>query len=279
MHIPVNKMKDISGDGIAITREIITDDWLYNELKDSHRDDYHLFLIQEEGTSEIRVDFQSYHLEPRSIMCLHPNQVHQLGPFSPGKASFLIMNNENLLPAHLNLLEELTPLKPIQLTEELFQLIADTVGVCIRIYENGELKMHLSLIKESCNILVGLLLSAYLTVISPYDKLSRSEMITKSFKTMLENKFITFKRPADYAQELNISTTYLYECVRKTTGLSVSQHIEQRIILEAKRLLYYSDRSVKQIASDLGFNDYPYFTRLFAKVTGMTALAFRRKNL
>ncbi|WP_231577446.1 helix-turn-helix domain-containing protein [Sphingobacterium sp. IITKGP-BTPF85] len=77
---------------------------------------------------------------------------------------------------------------------------------------------------------------------------------------------------------LNISTPYLNECVKDVTGYPVSYHIQQRIILEAKRLLYHSDKSVKEIADALGFEDYPYFSRLFSKVTGMSALSFRNKN-
>ncbi|HEY1053960.1 MAG TPA: helix-turn-helix domain-containing protein, partial [Emticicia sp.] len=96
---------------------------------------------------------------------------------------------------------------------------------------------------------------------------------------LLERNYSQLKRPADYAQQLNISTPYLNECIKETTGHSVSYHIQQRIILEAKRLLYHSDKSVKEIAADLGFDDYPYFSRLFTKATGMSALAFRNKNL
>jgi len=94
----------------------------------------------------------------------------------------------------------------------------------------------------------------------------------------LERDFVTVKRPTEYAQQLNISSPYLNECVKKTTGHSVSYHIQQRIILEARRLLYHSDLSVKEIATELGYDDYPYFSRLFSKVTGMTALGFRNKN-
>ena len=81
-----------------------------------------------------------------------------------------------------------------------------------------------------------------------------------------------------YAKCLNISTPYLNECVKRTTGYSVSYHIHQRVILEAKRLLYHSDKSVKEIAGELGYDDYSYFIRLFVKVTGMTPLTFRGKN-
>jgi len=70
----------------------------------------------------------------------------------------------------------------------------------------------------------------------------------------------------------------LNECVKNATGHPVSYHIQQRIILEAKRLLYHSGKSVKEIATQLGYDDYPYFSRLFTKITGMSALAFRNRN-
>jgi AraC-like DNA-binding protein len=276
--IPVNSITNKLEYGIAITRKTFGNTWLSDELREAHRDDYHLFLLQEEGYTEIKIDFQAYRLEPRSIICIHPNQVHHLGPFFRGTVSFLIMDNESLLTDQLNLLDDISPLKPLTLDDKSFDTITNTVSLCIRVYEDKQRKLYHKLVKESCNLLVGLFISQYLETITPYDKLSRSAQITKLFKSLLDKNFTTAKRPADYAQMLNISTPYLYECVKSTTGFSISYHIEQRTILEAKRLLYYSDRSVKQIASDLGFNDYPYFTRLFAKVTGMTALAFRKKN-
>ena len=70
----------------------------------------------------------------------------------------------------------------------------------------------------------------------------------------------------------------LNECVRNATGYSVTYHIQQRVVLEAKRLLYHSDKSVKEIAAGLGYEDYSYFVRLFTKVSGITPAAFRNKN-
>jgi AraC-like DNA-binding protein len=66
--------------------------------------------------------------------------------------------------------------------------------------------------------------------------------------------------------------------VKAVTGKSVSTHIQLRVVLEAKRLLYHSGRSVKEIAGELGYDDYSYFTRLFTKVVGMTPIAFRDIN-
>jgi len=64
----------------------------------------------------------------------------------------------------------------------------------------------------------------------------------------------------------------------KLDRYSVSHHTQQRIILEAKRLLYHSAKSVKEISFELGYEDYPYFLRLFSKVTGVTPLSFRSTN-
>jgi AraC-like DNA-binding protein len=145
--------------------------------------------------------------------------------------------------------------------------------------ERKEEKLYHSLLKDSCNVLVSLVASYYLEQTHSVDKLSRFETITKSFKGILERNFSTIKKPTEYAQLLNISTPYLNECIKNTTGYSVTYHIQQRIILEAKRLLYHSDNSVKEIAAELGYDDYPYFSRLFTKVAGISPLAFRNKNL
>ena len=126
--------------------------------------------------------------------------------------------------------------------------------------------------------MVGLVISQYMEQVKPLDKLSRMEVVAKTFREALERHFITAKRPAEYAAQLNISAPYLNECVKATTGHPVSYHIQQRVVLEAKRLLYHSDASVKEIAGELGYDDYPYFSRLFTKVAGMSALAFRNKN-
>src|SRR5690606_30817838 len=126
--------------------------------------------------------------------------------------------------------------------------------------------------------LVALFLSQYLKRATPPSKLSRFETVENAFTRLLETQFTKMKRPADYALQLHISVSYLNECVRNVTGFSVSYHIQQRIVLEAKRELYHSDKSVKEIAALLGYDDYAYFSRLFTKIAGMPALAFRNKT-
>lgn len=277
--IPVNSMAEKFGAGIAIGKATIKDAQTFEEAERTHRDDYHLFCLLEEGTIPFEIDFQKHHIQPLSVMYIHPNQVHRMVAFENITLSFLAISNENLNPEYLKLLEDIAPAKPLSLKEETFAIISEAIALCIKLSERKHEKLYHALLKDSCNTVVALVASQYLEESNSTDSLSRFEIITKSFKVLLERNFSTVKKPTDYAKILNISTPYLNECVKNTTGHSVSHHIQQRIILEAKRLLYHSDKSVKEIAIELGYEDYAYFSRLFAKVTKISALTFRNKNL
>lgn len=276
--IPVNPMPNEFSEGIGIRKMTFKDLRNLQGLEQSHRDEYHVFILQEKGTSTMEIDFQKHKVKPLSAIYIHPNQVHRTMAVENVTLSGWVINNENLNPEYLKLLEDITPAKPLSLKKETFSIISEAVSLCIKLSERKHEKLYRSLLKDSCNTLVGLIASQYLQKSKPADKLSRFEIVTKAFKSALERDFTTIKGPTEYAQKLNISTSYLNECVKNITGHSVSYHIQQRVILEAMRLLYHSDISVKEIATELGYEDYTYFSRLFNKITGMTALTFRNKN-
>jgi AraC-like DNA-binding protein len=190
----------------------------------------------------------------------------------------LAINNEHLNQDYLTFLEQIAPAKPLSLTEENNQTITNLFSMSYNFSIIRNNKLHYPLLKDSCNTLVAFLISQFLNQSKSDTNPSRFEIIAKAFKQLLEKKYCTIKRPSEYADLLNISTSYLNECIKNATGFSVTQQIQGRIILEAKRLLYHTNKSVKEIASELGYEDYPYFSRLFSKTTGISALAFRNKN-
>ena len=245
----------------------------------SHRHDGHSFFLLEKGTIDVEIDFQKYIIIAPSVIYVHPDQVHRTVATADITVSSWSVTNENLNPAYLAILEDLIPAKPLVLNNETFALISEAVSLCVKFSERKKDKLYHSLMKDSCNVLVALVITQYLAETKPADKSSRFEVVTKDFRALLERNYTRLKRPVAYAEKLNISIPYLNECVKNSTGYPVSYHIQQRVILEAKRLLYHSGKSVKEIAVDLGYDDFPYFSRLFTKVTGITALAFRNKNL
>ncbi len=279
--IPVNTMANNFGSGIFIEK-IALDEATLNSLEEAkqpHREDRHSFFLLESGTVHIEIDFQKFIINSPSVIYMHPNQVHRIIKIENMTVSSWAINNESLNPEYLKLLEDITPAKPLVLTQEMFSIISESISLCLKFSERKSDKLYHSLLKDSCNALVALVISQYLELAKSTDKSSRFELINKAFREILERDYVTSKSPTAYAQKLNISAPYLNECVKNSTGYSVSHHIQQRVILEAKRLLYHSNKSVKEITAELGYDDYPYFSRLFTKLTGMTALAFRNKNL
>ena len=70
---------------------------------------------------------------------------------------------------------------------------------------------------------------------------------------------------------------YLSHLFTRSQGISVGKYILNKRIKEAKRQLENKDRSVAEIANDIGFNDPSYFCRVFKKETGITPLAYRKR--
>jgi AraC-like DNA-binding protein len=276
--IPVNHFGDESGSGISIERFSFEDLPDLGEWEQPERHDRHSFFFLEKGSVTMEIDFERYHIQSPGIIYMHPDQVHRIIGFENLTVTAWAIINETLNFEYLQLLEDISPAAPVLLNHENFELLSESASLCIKIAGRKKDQVYQSLLKNYCNALVGLIIAIYTAQTKSGDKLSRSELVTKAFRKGLERHFARLKRPADYAEKLHLSTAYLNECVKSITGQTVSYHIQQRVMLEAKRLLYYSDLSLKEVAAGLGYDDYPYFSRLFTKSVGMAPLIFRHKN-
>jgi AraC-like DNA-binding protein len=137
-------------------------------------------------------------------------------------------------------------------------------------------KYYLPIIHTLAQSFLAMAANTYNTVQQTTEnKLTRSSELARQFKDLLAAHSHTVRSPSDYASKLNVSLGYLNESIKKATGSPVSYWIQQEILSEAKRLLYHSDVDVKQIASELGYTDYAYFSRFFRKASGMSPSAFR----
>jgi AraC family transcriptional activator of pobA len=77
------------------------------------------------------------------------------------------------------------------------------------------------------------------------------------------------------AGELNLSARYLSDLLKQETGKTALEHIHIYLIDEAKNLLLSSDKTIAETAYQLGFENPPYFSRLFKKEVGVTPNEFR----
>jgi AraC family transcriptional regulator, transcriptional activator of pobA len=108
------------------------------------------------------------------------------------------------------------------------------------------------------------------------DKPTRDDLMEK-FRELLNENYLTLRKPSDYAELLMLSTNNLHKRARKYFNKSPSELIHERIILEAKKQLHLTRASIKEIAYQLNFNDEFYFSRFFKKYTKVSPNAFREK--
>lgn len=101
-------------------------------------------------------------------------------------------------------------------------------------------------------------------------------LLRKQFPVDLPLQPIALKKPTDYADRIAVHVNHLNTAVQKATGKSTTTHISERLFAEARSLLTYTDYSVADIASGLGFEYQSYFNRFFRKHAGITPSAYRK---
>ncbi len=102
-------------------------------------------------------------------------------------------------------------------------------------------------------------------------------VLSKQFIQLVDAHYLNTTSVADYADMLHVTANHLAETVRRTVGLPPGKIIHERLLLEAKRLLRYSDLPVAEIAYQLNFEDPSYFSRFFRKQTGFSPSDFREQ--
>jgi len=96
------------------------------------------------------------------------------------------------------------------------------------------------------------------------------------FKQLIDTNFKEHKNVSSYADMLNLRANCLNEISKKTTGITAGELIRNRVVKEAKKMLYASESNTKEIAYELGFQDPAYFSRFFKKYTSQTLSDFRK---
>ena len=98
-----------------------------------------------------------------------------------------------------------------------------------------------------------------------------------NFSNLLESYFIRERSVAFYAEYYHLSVDAFSKKIKKNYGKSPSKLIQERLILEAKKQIHLTYKSIKEIARDFGFEDEFYFSRYFKKEVGISPKKFREQ--
>lgn len=106
---------------------------------------------------------------------------------------------------------------------------------------------------------------------------TKTQNISNQFSELLYNHYQEEKDVTFYADKLSLSSKYLSEILKKETGHSAKQIIDEFIIFEAQSLLKQTQMSIKEVVYWLGYEDPSYFTKHFKNKVGVTPLEYRNQ--
>lgn len=134
--------------------------------------------------------------------------------------------------------------------------------------------VFLELVNARCR-LIALMINLWLEHEFGDESTSSPGTIAYKFHALVEKHYKTQKSVAFYAKHLCITANYLGVVCKKQYRMPALEFILERVLLEAKRLLHSSDRSIKEIAFDLGFRNLSYFSYFFKSKTNLTPKEYK----
>ena len=265
---------------------VFTDNIIVNHLAEvsvPHRHDHYCCFFVESGSIDFYIDFEPVQVNKSSLLVSYPGQIHQYISDKECKGWALSFDAKLVdEKARMIIEESLTKIALLKLnTEEndWFKKVFELIHSVINTDKKTNLSPHL--IRSLLDSFIYQAAIFYQlqenTRIQEYS--SRNIDITKKFRQLLQQNFKTIKKPSEYAEKMNFSVSYLNDTVKGVTGFPLTYFIQQEVVSEAQRLLYYSEMSIKEIAYNLGYEDDKYFIRLFGKTTGTSPTNFRKQKI
>jgi AraC family transcriptional regulator, transcriptional activator of pobA len=243
-----------------------------------HRHDaYQLILVQETKGGDNLIDFRRYEMTEGRLFLIGPEQAHQRQ--SRQERGVLVFFSEAFLQttgitAHDALVlfgavyqHPYLDLKP-ELQQIFLQLTA-LISLELRQPEPSQ-----AILSRYLYILLNYLLRECHVQIAQLTPARHSERLFR-LSSLIEEHFQQHKPVSFYAEALDITPKHLNSLCRQYLHTTVADMQNARLLLESKRLLYFSSLSVKEVAYQLGFEDDSYFVRFFRRMTGTTPLQFR----
>ena len=276
--IPLDQLQAKTNRGVQI-KAFLPGETFDQKARDlgAHRDDHYIFFLLKKGSGSLMIDLQKVEMKAGQLYYILPGQVHHHIRTRGAEGWFLAIDT-SLVPAECrNVFEGKLNLQlPCTLQSALFQQYLNLLILLQERYAAAKkARFDRLAIHALLQSFLAMAANAYDDLREPNQTLSRPAELSRQFRMLMAKNIRAVKSPSGYSSRLNVSQSYLNESVKRITGFSISYWIQQEILLEAKRLLYYSEFNIKQISYELGYEDPSYFSRFFRRAAGMSALEFR----
>lgn len=236
------------------------------------------------GEARVMINLQEYTLRKNTLFSVAPNHLCQLYEAYDFKAHVLIISSKFFSQINVDT-KQLMPLSielqrsALHIAEENTQMLCSYIALIER-----EMRAEHHAFTDD---LVPTLIAATLYKVgetllrqiktSPMMGLpkNRAEAYFQSFVHLLGQHYLKERSVSYYADLLDITPKYLTTLIKRVSGRSVSDWIDYYVIVEAKTLLKFSDKSIMEISDQLNFANQSFFGSYFRRNTGMSPSQYR----
>ncbi|WP_418193934.1 helix-turn-helix domain-containing protein [Alistipes shahii] len=242
-----------------------------------------------EGETSLTSNLQEFRLKKDSLFIFSPKHILQVQSNNRFKAHLIVIAPDFLKRINIDtkrmmpLFLQFGPLPCMELTHAESQSLRSFISMVEQELKGSETDFSSEIIGEliaATIYKVGDILTHYLTehpeVDSPIH--NRAEEYFRQFTELLGEHYKHERSVGFYARQLCITPKYLTTLIKRISGKSVSEWIDNYVILEAKTLLKYSNMSVQEIAYYLNFPNQSFFGSYFKRNAGMSPSQYKAKK-
>jgi AraC-like DNA-binding protein len=273
--------KTIEG-GLQIVFSKLEESYNTYDVSLPHRHNYYEIIIFNKNGGVHEIDFVTHQILKDTIHFVCPEQVHLLRRNSDVTGYVISFTNDLLIQKNGTSLVDGFPFfnqtynSPVVLLQN--QNNRTNIDFLINKVDEEFNSSNSDKVELLIHYLALLLLEArrnYMSIDGADEKVA--SRLSKEFKNLVDINYLEIKSVSEYASLLNISSGHLNDTVHKDFGKAASEIIFDRIILEAKRMLYHSSKSIKEIATYLNYDDPSYFSRFFKTHVQSSPEEFRKQ--
>ena len=259
------------------------------ELRFTHRYDFHTVVCVTRGTCIQVVDFQSITCAPGSLLVVRAGQAHNYGQSVDWDGWNLLFRPEFVLPVSTTSHDLKLALDVERLPEHMVlsdQELGKVTDLLQQMREDARMDAPAGAQQGDLHRLLRYQLHTLLTRLSILQGRRQTQELQVSpasqrfqrFQQLVDKRFAQWHQVADYANQLGYTEKSLARAVAAAAGTTAKAFIAARINLEAKRLLVHLDMPVATIAEKLGFDEPTNFSKFFKREVGFTPAEFRKQQ-
>lgn len=285
---PVMQVQHYPLDSILFVIENRSTYPIVDYISPNRRNFYKIFHMTS-GAGELTVGLNRYEVGPNDIAFLHPDEIMSWHTTSEGTGGHFCLIHPKYFDHDAEHVHQMFKNCPYFRPPNAVVHLTPEQSTTVNQHFENILKEARSDNEDKKQALL-LYLQMMLVEVQRAGKSSRNAPVSEGygyiykFLSLLESSFqmngnesVKIKTAAEFADQLHVHPNYLNALVKQNTGKTVREHIQERLLYEAKALLLRTDLTISHISHGLGFSDPAAFTSFFRKKENVSPSIFRKE--